>query len=490
MVSLELLRQLGLDAANNLPGGWQVGALAGLRGLMPGTLPVGQSPQYAGPQGNPMSPWDSVGGQDFLGKSMADRQAFYDRNSLSRQAPAFMGKETASIADIPVGNQITPSRRWSGMDGQPGGGLEADPLGATRMSQPIVGGPIGPDANDIAQQARAADYQSQLDALQALDRGARPIIEATMTPGTGLTDGTTVPNRSRQILDQLEAMPNVPDSTRQQMAFAGLNTGGYDRMMDGPRPLYSDQQRADMATQRKAAQGNRAADLATRQKAVQDRARRKGEARDMRMGDGGTLGMDKYMQMLQAMNGGGSGGPAAMGPGSRDPAMLTMMFGPQVAELYRLQAKDRNDAAVSQAQLGIQQQQQNYMQQKLAEEQKQGAISSLPPTMRKPGYIDQVTSPGGAVPDERIALFVQDAMQQGMKYRDQIAAHLASQGYTDHAQNDRVISTVFGGKEAFPAGGMFGWDPNGLIPSLFGGTFSGPERPVSARGVSPMSMGQ
>lgn len=396
--------------------------------------------------------------------------------------------DAMSSGGVPMMQQDT--RDWRALGG---GGNTPSP---TRMSQPVIGGQIGPDANDIRQQANVAKYQQELDAIQSLSRGARPIIEGTMTPGTGLTDGSTVPNRSRQILDQLQAMPNLPESTRQQMAFAGLNTGSYDRMMDGPKPLYSDQKRADLATQQKVAQGNRAADLATRRNAVQDRARRKGEARDMRMGDGGTILADKQMQMLQALSGGGSGEPAAMGPqgGYPSPEALMMLYGPQVganvAEQYRLRNKDANDFKTNQAQIGLQQQQQDYMKQKLAEDQKAAAVSSLSPSMRKPGYVEQVSSPNGMVPDQKIALYVHDAMQRGLKYRDQIAAELAANGFTDQAQNDRVISGVFGNKEAFPPGGMFGWDPNGIIPSLFGSTFSGPERPVSARGVSPMSMGQ
>lgn len=481
-VSLELLRQLGLDAAGSLPNGWQVGALAGLRGLMPGTLPVGQSPQYAGPQGDPMSPWDSVGGPDFLAKSMADRQAFYDRNSLSRQAPALMGKETAGIGDIPVGNQMTPARRWSGMDGQPGGGLEADPLGATRMSQPIIGG-FGPDADAISRQARAAKYQQDLDAIQALDKGARPIIEGTMTPGTGLADGSTVPNRSRQILDQLEAMPNVPESTRQQMAFAGLNTGTYDRMMDGPKPLYSGQKRADLATQQKVAQGNRAADLATRRNAVADRARRKGEAREMRMQGAGPLVNDKQMQMFQMLAGGGMDGPASMSPGNANPALLTAIYGPQVgaqiAEQYRLTAKDQADNARGNRALDNQDRQLALSEGEAARAARDQALASVPMEYRtKPGLVEQITT--GTTADNSIAQAFTLRKNAGQS-RDQIVQGLIQDGYPSD-QVQRIIdqlSPVATQPSFWDIFSQIGGEPMASVP-----------QPMSKRGVAPISMGQ
>jgi hypothetical protein len=175
------------------------------------------------------------------------------------------------------------------------------------------------------------------------------------------------------------------------------------------------------------------------------------------MGDGGTMMADKQMQMLQMLGGGGSGGAA--GPGSRDPAMLTMMFGPQVAELYRLQGKDQADQANALAQLDLQRQQQKYMQDKLKGEQGDAAVMSLPPPMRAlPGFQIGARN-GGAVSDADILPYVKYALSTGNTGHDQIASALTAQGFTDPNQNARVIQSVLGSQPTAPAsqGPEFDW---------------------------------
>jgi hypothetical protein len=462
---LEVLNGLSASQAPQMPTmGGAMGALKSYGASLPQSpedMIGNPNPNLPMPQQvDPRQPWGGIGlagdyDSGWLEKSLADRQAHYGQQpkatpgpSLEKANPVLMGTETAGIGDIPVGNRMTPGRRWNE-------GLASDPLGATRMSQPTVGGAVPPDAHDLRQQADLSKYQGELATLDAMSSRAKPIVESLSTPGASTVDGPVVPSRQKQLMAQLDAMPNAPDSTREAMLFAALNTGAEDRASgQGAKPYQS---------VRKYAPG-RQEELAARQQAVRDRGQRRGQAREARMGGGDELAVQRYMDVLNQMNGGSvGGGPAAAGPGGAsppDPAMLTAMFGPQVAQMYLQRADVVADNNRGMAAIKVQEEQNRLQGEQSALHANKFAVESLPIHMRNlPGYVLSAQNKG-VVEDGSVLPYVQEIKSRGIETKDAIANELKRLGFLSAEQNDRVIQQVLGATQVQapgPAGPQFDW---------------------------------
>jgi hypothetical protein len=180
----------------------------------------------------------------------------------------------------------------------------------TRMSQPIVGGTIPSDANDLRQEADLSQYQGELSALDGLSAKAGPLWD----------DLPSGKDEAFALLMQRGAQPGEMGDVANFMA-GNMSSDPLGRYGKSGGPV------AKMGTpsQRKYAPG-RQEELASRQQAVQDRAQRKGLARETRMGGGDQIALQRQMEMLNMLNSGGSGGPGSVGPGGMpSPALLHAM---------------------------------------------------------------------------------------------------------------------------------------------------------------------
>jgi hypothetical protein len=451
---LEVLNGLSASQAPQMPTmGGAMGALKSYGASLPQSPEdmIGKpNPNLPMPQQvDPRQPWGGIGlagdyDSAWLEKSLADRQAHYGQQpkvtpgpSLEETNPILMGTETAGIGDIPVGNRMTPGRRWNE-------GLAGDPLGATRMSQPIVGGAIPPDANDLRQEADLSQYQGELSALDAMSARAKPIVESLSTPGASTVDGPVVPSRQKQLMAQLDAMPNAPDSTREAMIFAALNTGAEDRASgQGAKPYQSVRKYADGYQD----------DLADRKQAVRDRAQRKGQAREVRMGGGEQLGADMYMRTLDALNSGG-GGAGAAGPGSPpNVALMAQMGFPSHVIQASVQAWNAQQQLAQGDREIAARQEEAEARRKAAETE--ANLNLIPPDARTPAMAAQVS--GKPLTDDYVASLAKAYISQGMGDRQSLVNKLLPQ-VNDEAQVIRVLDAL-AGNPTVPEGSLVGLEP-------------------------------
>lgn len=216
--------------------------------------------------------------------------------------PPLPSAQPDPIADIPLSNRPSWSQRWQGMGAD---SLNRDPLGATRMTQPMMGGipAAAPTVDADAQRAQA------LADLQRMQQAAPGIIE-------GLAS-----NRAMAMQDVMNRLrnPGLAPDERQNLAFAGLNLNLDPSGRMEPNPGYPSQPSTRTYTD------ERKTDLAKRRAGVEMNAADRRDARKMRMGDGPAMYANRAMGMQQqAMNaftgGGGGGGGAAPAAAGDNPA--------------------------------------------------------------------------------------------------------------------------------------------------------------------------
>lgn len=264
-------------------------------------LPQGAGPQFSRDQQSQL---------DNLSSAGADIRAITDMRRAGFQGPSapppLPSAQPDPIADIPLSNRPSWSQRWRGMGAD---SLNRDPLGATRMTQPMIGGipAAAPTVDADAQRAQA------LADLQRMQQAAPGIIE-------GLAS-----NRAMAMQDIMGRLrnPGLTPDERQNLAFAGLNLNLDPSGRMEPNRGYPSQPSTRKYTDQ------RTADLAARDTAVKANAADRRDARKMRMGEGPAMYANRAMGMQQqAMNaftgGGGAGGaaPAAAGdnPAAAGPA--------------------------------------------------------------------------------------------------------------------------------------------------------------------------
>lgn len=293
----------------------------------------------------------------------------------------------------------------------------------TRMSQPVVGGAIPPDANDLRQQADLSQYQGELSALDGLSAKAGPMWD-------GLPSSK---DDAFALLMQRGAQPGEMGDVANFMA-GNMSSDPLGRYGKSGGPVAS----MGEPGQRKYAPG-RQEELAARKQAVQDRAQRKGQAREVRMGGGEQLGADMYMETLNALNGGG-GGPGAAGPGSPpNVALMAQMGFPSHVIQASVQAwnaqqqlaqGDREIAArTSEAEA----------RRKAAETQTK--LDLLPPDARTPATAAQVM--GEPLTDDYVASLAKAYINQGMGDRQALVAKLLPL-VNDQTQVMRVLDGLAG----------------------------------------------
>lgn len=331
--------------------------------------PVQQLETFAPPHTSELAPGDT----GWLEQSMAERRARYNAPKaapspgIEETNPLLMGLERASIGDIPVGNRSTPARRWAGMDGELGGGLEADPLGATRMSQPNIGGIPATDANDARRAAETADYEKQLAMLDALEAKAGPLW-GSADPKTGAPSPGGLPSHpdeARRILMERGA-GGGPDADVANWMAGNMNKDPLGRYGKSGGPVAKMGSPGD----RKYTDG-RIMDLADRELAVEDNAADRRMARQFRMGEGPAIANRQRQEFLDTMNGQQNSG------GFMNPIAGQMMGIPGVDD-YNKNVAAQQDHDARMAAVGVQEGQLKSIQEQREAEQRSLAAPTLP----------------------------------------------------------------------------------------------------------------